>query len=316
MYGQVKGYLTDDRWGPILAFGLLAPVAGILVFLLQEGGRSLMLVHVSLVALLVGGLALVLGFREFRVRQGIRNTPTSTVRSLAIGPAEVKGRARPAGDPVTAPLSGTEAALVEVTVEAYHDTGDDGYWETLGRYRHPDAFLLDDGTGEVLVDPMGADVRSDPEETVGRSSGDPPPPELADLASEALPEDDDPDGPVAALPGPVRGLVQDVDDEGGPGGHLASAGDRRRRYVERVLEPGERAYVLGYAERLEEAAAVENAGNLVVAEPPRDGVFVVADRDEGAMRSRLGKRAALYLGTGVVAFPLGVAGLLRLVGLV
>lgn len=151
---------------------------------------------------------------------------------------------------------------------------------------------------------------------MGRSSGDPPPRALADLASEALPGDGDPGGPVAVLPGPVRGLVQEVGDEGGPQEHLASPGNRRRRYVERVLEPGEKAYVLGYAERLEEAAAVENARNLVVAEPPGNGVFVVADRDEDAMRSRLGRRAALYLGTGVVAFPLGVAGLLRLAGVV
>lgn len=316
MYGQVKAYLTHDRWGPILAFGTVVPVAGILVYLLREGGRSLILVQASLVAVLLGAGALLLGFRELRVRQGVRNTPTSTVRSLAIGPAEVKGRARPAGEPVRAPLSGTEAALVEVTVEAYHDTGDDGYWETLGRYRHPDAFLVDDGTGEVLVDPLGADIRSEPEETVGRSSGDPPPRELADLASEALPEDDDPDGPVAALPGPAQGLAQDVDDEGGPEEHLASPGNRRRRYVERVLEPGEQAYVLGYAERLEEAAAVENARNLVVAEPPRDGVFVVADGPEEQLWSRTRSQVLAYLVSGLAAVPMGAVGLLRVFGVV
>lgn len=314
MYGRALTLFTHDRWGPYLAAGINVPLAAILAYFLWTGYVSEEFLEASLFAVVVGGLGLRYGYGEFKVRQAAMNTATSTVRSLAVGTAEVEGEALPADEPVEAPLSGDEAALVETEVEAYRNTGDDRYWETVGRYRHPARFLLDDGTGRVRVDPAGADLRCEAAEEVERDAGEAPPDALADLVGEVQVEEGA--GAASRAPGPLEGLAAKVVGQGDPRDHLVASGDSRRRYVERVVEPGSRTYVLGYVRRRDEADSARNEENLVLGEPPRRGVFVVSEGSEEEIRSRSRTQVLAYLATGLVAFPLGVAGLLQAAGLV
>lgn len=86
--------------------------------------------------------------RNHLVRQ-IEILPTAKVRSVAIGLAELKGKA--------VPLKGKSAQAP--IMRAWTESTEDG--ETTKT--HIDPFYLDDGTGRILVDPRGVSIKAEGE---------------------------------------------------------------------------------------------------------------------------------------------------------
>jgi hypothetical protein len=107
------------------------------------------------VALVAGVLWMLQGLRDLRLRRVIRDTPTARIRSMPMGLVEVHGTAEPRST-VTAPFSGRECACWQVEVAS---KGEKNTWNTIhrGGSKHP--FYLRDDTGVVLVDPRGAELR-------------------------------------------------------------------------------------------------------------------------------------------------------------
>jgi hypothetical protein len=100
-------------------------------------------------------LLLLSGFQLLRWKRQIENTPTSRVRSLAMGSVEIHGRAM-RRYALVSPM--THMACVWYRLRRYrrHRNG----WKltsTISSGAVP--FLLDDGTGRVSIDPRGAVVR-------------------------------------------------------------------------------------------------------------------------------------------------------------
>lgn len=120
-----------------------------------------MLATVLPIALMgVGVAAFAAGTRALRRHRLLRDTPTSTVRGLALGMAEVEGRVRAQGH-VVAPFSGRECAWWEVEIQMpTHGRGALGRWQTVYREASGRPFVLADDTGEMLVHPHGAVVRA------------------------------------------------------------------------------------------------------------------------------------------------------------
>ncbi len=95
-------------------------------------------------------------FRALRVKRWIDHTPTSKARSVAMGMAELRGTARRAYNLLT-PL--TSQACVHYRLRRYEKvaTGDGNKERITGDTScGPVPFYLDDDTGTVLVDPLGA----------------------------------------------------------------------------------------------------------------------------------------------------------------
>src|SRR2546423_1479861 len=67
------------------------------------------------VAAFTGPPMFVHGFRDFRIRQLIQNTPTSRIRSMPMGLVEVTGAVE-ARSTVTAPFSGRSCVFWEVEI--------------------------------------------------------------------------------------------------------------------------------------------------------------------------------------------------------
>jgi hypothetical protein len=102
---------------------------------------------------MVGGPTLVAwGLASLRKRRLLENTPTSTVRGAAMGWTELKGEARAATE-TRAPFGGDCAWW---RCHVYERVGNKE--ELVFDKDSPAPFLLADGTGTVLVDPLGADV--------------------------------------------------------------------------------------------------------------------------------------------------------------
>lgn len=108
------------------------------------------------IGLVVGVRAFFRGFRLLRRKRQIENTPTSTARAAAVGLVEVCGNVV---GPYTliAPLSEAECYYYRAVAWGMPESG-----ETGGPAKAEEVlwapFFIDDGTGQLMVDPRGADI--------------------------------------------------------------------------------------------------------------------------------------------------------------
>lgn len=162
--------------------GVGGVTAGLAVALLQ-GGPPLQraLWHYGVrPGLLPGLLSAALAwwaYRLLRRKRAIENTPTSKVRSLALGMVEVQGRAR-RHYALVAPM--TQLPCVWYRLHRFRRDRRNNWRLTSSSGSGPLPFSLEDATGRVLVDPRGAHIRARTREEgvagqfgmFGRSGGD------------------------------------------------------------------------------------------------------------------------------------------------
>jgi hypothetical protein len=119
---------------------------------------------VGLIAGAIGGVWLFFtGFRTWRQVRLIADTPTSKVRSLALGRVELRGRAQGKGE-LCAPLTGASCVYYRYLVEQEVRSNRRRSWRTLvSGSSEAWPFYLEDETGRVLVDPRGAQVELAPD---------------------------------------------------------------------------------------------------------------------------------------------------------
>jgi hypothetical protein len=107
----------------------------------------------------LGGAALIaLGFVLLRRKRLIENVPSSRVRSVAMGYAELMGAVKTKA-PLAAPFSGIPCVYYRYLVEQEKTRRRVGRsWETIDRGESADPFYLQDPTGTIRVDPAGAET--------------------------------------------------------------------------------------------------------------------------------------------------------------
>lgn len=116
----------------------------------------------ALVAL--GALVLLkLGFVAVRHARLLEDIPTSRIRSAAQGYVEFHGHARLLPGPeILAPLSGERCCWWAFVIERRRTEREGGKsqaeWITIERQTSDELFVLDDGTGQCVIDPVGARV--------------------------------------------------------------------------------------------------------------------------------------------------------------
>ncbi|MFC1709224.1 GIDE domain-containing protein [Candidatus Omnitrophota bacterium] len=98
------------------------------------------------------------GFKRLRRKRRIENVPTSTVRGLAMGLVELIGKAKK-NKLLVSPFTNTECVFYRYTIERYEKRGKSSSWVTIAKGdSYASAFYLEDGTGKVLVLPLGAET--------------------------------------------------------------------------------------------------------------------------------------------------------------
>lgn len=116
------------------------------------------------VAAALGGIGLfIFGFVQLRRARLLEDTPTSRVRSAAQGYVEFHGHARLLPGPeIVSPLSGQRCCWWDYKIEQRRTEHRGGKrhneWVTIDARTSDELFLLDDGTGQCVVDPLGARV--------------------------------------------------------------------------------------------------------------------------------------------------------------
>lgn len=231
--------------------------------------------------LFVGALLVVAGRRPFVTGVRLLRSRTVPVESLTAGrDAAVTGTVREYAGTVRSPFSDREAVVAGYEIQEYRprsgQQGTQWAWETVDSGWNAVPFVVDDGTGRVLVEPDEATFSvSVAEETR--------------VATDRAPS------------GGVRSFVEsdghewgfEVDPIGAFFGH-------RRRYLERRVVDGDTATVRGRVEADERAPS-----SLVVR---GGGPFVVGDGSLRDVGWRSVQTGGLASGVGVVCLAIGAAG--------
>lgn len=124
---------------------------------------------VYLLILVLGSMALVIGFQQ--IREAVRivwQGPTAASDVDPGGWAMVRGTVHPTGAPVTGPLSGRESACVACRIEGLRKLLWISSWVTEHETVVGTRFEVTDGTGTTHVEPVGADISVDDDRTVSR----------------------------------------------------------------------------------------------------------------------------------------------------
>jgi hypothetical protein len=105
---------------------------------------------------LMAPISLVAWTSAYRRARAIDDTPTSRIASAAQGYVELIGRGRAfAGAPLISPVSQLPCLWYRYTVERRDS---DNKWHMEDKGESESSFILDDGTGECVIDPDGAEM--------------------------------------------------------------------------------------------------------------------------------------------------------------
>lgn len=97
--------------------------------------------------------------KAWRENRLVDDTPASRVRSAAQGYVELSGRAKcPPSSNIKGPLTHLECTWWRYEIERSSSSGRGREWTTIDSGTSELPFILDDGTGQCLVDPDGAQV--------------------------------------------------------------------------------------------------------------------------------------------------------------
>lgn len=133
----------------------------------------------------IGLVFLLFGFDRLRFKQRIENTPTSKVRSIAMGPVEVSGQIVASDQGLLeAPFTGSPCVYYEYNVEEYVG-GKNRSWKTVASGEQSKRFFIRDETGQVMVDSTDADIEL-PHDFLQVGTRDPPERVQAFLTSKKI----------------------------------------------------------------------------------------------------------------------------------
>jgi hypothetical protein len=242
-------------WVVVGMMGWSLPLVENLVGNMVEILFSLMVISMNLFSLagigfFAGIFLFVKGFIWLRQKHLIEHTPTSKIRSVALGFVEVFGEVIPAQEGVVrSPLSGADCVYYKYTIEEYQRGRRSSRWVTVKEGEHGIHFSLRDDTGSLLVDPKDARVDI-PKDFECQSGSDKEPPEV------------------------VKQFLQ-VNN--------LSFESKTMRYTEYFIAPGDKLYIMGTAGDnpfVEEATAREGVEDVMIHKGENERFFYISDSHE------------------------------------
>ncbi len=234
--------------------------------------------------LLIGLVLTYGGVQRFLLVQKIKNTPTSKVRSAAVGLTELAGRAVCA-EPTESPICKAKCAFWRVTGEYYYRTRKSSGWRQFFKKESGKRFFLEDDTGRMLIDPKSAEVDIPHDmQSVGHTT---------DKALLGLLPQKKLDERVMAY----------IEGEGKP--LFSNYMGRNLRVTEYYIAEGDELFVLGNAVPLDGASSAVAHENLVMM--GKGGMpMYISDSGEKKVTGKLGGSIWWQLGLGLLLSGIGV----------
>ena len=125
---------------------------------------------VKIILFFTGLITIYGGITLFKTKRLIEDTPTSKIRSLAMGLVEIYGQAIPSQNKtLTSPFTQKECVYYQYKIEEYHSSGKSSKWQTIRQEEQKILFQLQDDTGTIQINPENAQIEipNDFEKTSG-----------------------------------------------------------------------------------------------------------------------------------------------------
>ncbi len=236
--------------------------------------------------LLFFGLALLYGgVQKYLLAQKIKNTPTSKVRSAAVGLVELVGKAI-CKDEIFSPISKRKSAFWIIHGE-YYKPGKHGGWRTIYNASSPNQFYLEDDTGRMLIEPKGAeiDIPSDLSSTGHLTEGG----ILGVLKNKLL------DAKVLAF----------IESDPAIKRTFNSYSGYELRVTESFIAENDPLYVLGNAEHLKGASSAIAHENLIITFGSEKIMYISDSKEEKAIEKTQGPLWWMIIG-GLIGSSIGL----------
>lgn len=216
----------------------------------------------GIVFIIVPVIMFIFGYKQLKLRNIVRDTPTSKVGNIKEGLAEVYGDVVPI-NLQRSPITGTECAYYSYDVQEYRSSGKHHHWYTIDRGSSNNEFYIQDETGQCKIRPYNAEFKVDPTFNAPTSGGFPPN-VLQFFQQRNIP-----------LTGGLFGFP------------------RTLRVMETTLVPGKKLYVFGTA--VPDPAS--RAGNMyyVITKGDKPPLLIISERAEGNVLSGYTTKAVVLM---------------------
>ncbi|MBI5636302.1 hypothetical protein HY993_05040 [Candidatus Micrarchaeota archaeon] len=214
----------------------------------------------ALVGFVIGIFLFYQGFKWMRQKQLIESTPTSKIRSLAMGLVEIFGNVIPSeGKILKSPFSNSDCVYYRYTVEEYKNHGKRSQWDTIMTGDGRELFFLKDDTGMVLVDSNGAeiDIPQDNQYQTGGLFGKP-------------------------VPKTIESFLKTKNASAT--GFLGIG--RQLRFTEWFIAPKDKLYILGTAaDNPFVKTSSRNEENIIIKKGSNESTYFISDKSEAQVLS-------------------------------
>jgi len=220
--------------------------------------------------LIFGFFLMVIGFLNLKKVRLMQNTPTSKIRSLAMGLVEIYGEVQPIeGCLLKSPLAKKDCVYFRYSIDKYVRSGKSGHWKNVKFKEQNPRFLIKDDTGEIIIDPKKARLILN-QDTKCQSG-----------LFKNLPQD----------------VIEFIEAQGIK--YKSFLGFKYQfRFTETFLEPGDKMYVLGYATRENTKDKSQEIIKYTGKKP-----YFISEKDETKMIGEMSKRIKfLVFGGGALSF--------------
>lgn len=245
----------------------------------------------SFFGLIVGIPLLYGGLSKYLLIQKINNTPTSKVRSAAVGLVELFGKAVPM-EKAQSPISKADCVYWRVKGE-YYRSGKHGGWRNMLDLMSAPDFFLEDETGKMLISPYGGKAPVLGEKFSGKEIAQVEIP--ADLVSTGHLTDKGFLGLLQRKKLDERVLAW-LDANPNIKSQAERHGSMELRFAEYFIAEGDSVYVLGDAEPREGSSSQVAYENLVLKKGQNKIMFISDSREKRLVDSM---RIPMYLFTAV-----------------
>jgi len=228
----------------------------------------------ALAGIIIGIALFINGLMSFKRKRLMENIPTSKIRSVAMGLAEIYGEIVAVRKKViSSPFSGTKCVYCDYKVEKLVSSGKSSHWSTIKKGGMGEHFFLKDDTGSILVSTEGANFDITKDNQYDTHYGKKPPKRAIDF--------------LEANGISTKGLLF----------------KHRLRLTEKLLSPRDKVYVLGTAgdnPLVEDASSADNTKDIMMQKGSNEKIFYISDTYETGALKKFRNRMIVGLGLGSI----------------
>lgn len=206
----------------------------------------------------LGGGLIIWGLLNYKWKRLIENIPTSNIRSIAMGFVEIFGNVVPKDESLLkSPFTQNPCVYYKYKIEELRSSGKSTQWVTIKKGEENRLFYLQDGTGKVLVNPIGAKIRLSRDTCYHSELGNDPPESVQQF---------------------IKSIKVDFE------GFLGI--NKTMKYSEWYIAPGDSLYVIGTATDnpyVEEASVEQGVEDVMIAKGNHEKFYYIADKKESAV---------------------------------